>query len=259
MKRGRVLHRGQVLTVTPAAPDQIGDERVRLPDGQVVAGHALDWLPPMDFGTVFALGLNYAAHAREIAQQAASAAPLVFLKGPNTMTGHRQRTRRPVGVRHMHMECELGVVIGRRSQRLRREDALAAVGGYCTVNDYAIRDYLENVYRPNLRVKNRDGCTPVGPWVVDAGDVADPMNLQVRSWVNGVLKQDGHTGDMVHDVAGLIAYLSGFMTLEAGDLILTGTPEGVADCGVGDEVVTEVQGVGRLVNTLVGDEALQPD
>ena len=102
-------------------------------------------------------------------------------------------------------------------------------------------------------MKNRDGATPVGPWFVDAADVPDPMNLRLRSWVNGELKQDGSTRDMVHDIPSLIAHLSGFMTLNPGDLILTGTPDGVADSRVGDEIVTEIEGLGRLVNTIVGD------
>jgi 5-oxopent-3-ene-1,2,5-tricarboxylate decarboxylase/2-hydroxyhepta-2,4-diene-1,7-dioate isomerase len=93
----------------------------------------------------------------------------------------------------------------------------------------------------------------VGPWFVDAADVPDPMNLRLLSWGNGELKQDGSTRDMVHDIPSLIAHLSGFMTLTPGDLILTGTPDGVADSRVGDEIVTEIEGLGRLVNTIVGD------
>ena len=156
----------------------------------------------------------------------------------------------------MHFECELGVVIGKTCRHVKKEDAYSVIAGYVTANDYAIRDYLENFYRPNLRVKNRDGATPVGPWLVDAADIADPMNLRLRSWVNGELKQDGNTADMVHSIPVLIAHLSSLMTLNPGDLILTGTPDGVADSRVGDEIVTEIEGVGRLVNFIGGDELL---
>jgi 5-oxopent-3-ene-1,2,5-tricarboxylate decarboxylase/2-hydroxyhepta-2,4-diene-1,7-dioate isomerase len=246
MKRGRILHQGQVIDVLER------DGAVALPDGQCLAEAALQWLPPADFGTVFALGLNYADHARELAFSQAPEEPLVFLKGPNTLTGHRRSSYRPADVRFMHHECELGVVIGQRCRHVTAAHASAVVAGYCVANDYAIRDYLENYYRPNLRVKNRDGCTPVGPWIVDAADVPDPMNLRLRSWVNGALTQDGSTRDMLRSIDALIAYLSGFMTLRPGDLILTGTPQGVADCQVGDEVVTQIDGVGRLVNTIVG-------
>jgi len=117
-------------------------------------------------------------------------------------------------------------------------------------NDYAIRDYLENWYRPNLRVKNRDGCTPLGPWRVDAADLPDPMNLALQTRVNGQVTQRGHTRDMIFDVPALIEYFSSFMTLRPGDLILTGTPDGVVDCRPGDVIETEIQGIGTLVNTI---------
>ena len=116
-----------------------------------------------------------------------------------------------------------------------------------------IRDYLDNYYRPNLRAKNRDGLTALGPWLVDAADVPDPMNLALRTTVNGTVTQQGNTRDMVFGIPTLIAYLSSFMTLGPGDVILTGTPEGVVDVKPGDEVVTEIDGVGRLVNTIVDD------
>ena len=127
------------------------------------------------------------------------------------------------------------------------------VAGYTVANDYAIRDYLENWYRPNLRVKNRDGCTVLGPWLVDADDVPDPHALELRTFVNGELKQHGNTRDLIDDVPALIEYLSSFMTLLPGDIILTGTPEGVVNVNPGDEVVCEIDGIGRLLNTVVAD------
>ena len=153
----------------------------------------------------------------------------------------------------MHYECELAVVIGRVAKDVAAAEALQHVAGYTVANDYAIRDYLENWYRPNLRVKNRDGCTALGPWRVDAADVPDPHSLALRTWVNGKLTQSGNTRDLINDVPALIEYLSSFMTLMPGDLILTGTPEGVVNVMPGDEVVTEIDGIGRLVNTIVGD------
>ena len=113
-----------------------------------------------------------------------------------------------------------------------------------------MRDYLENWYRPNLRVKNRDGATALGPWLLDAADIGDPQALGLRTFVNGQLTQQGHTSNMISDVATLIEYLSEFMTLQAGDVILTGTPEGVVNVNVGDEVVCEIDHIGRLVNTI---------
>jgi 5-oxopent-3-ene-1,2,5-tricarboxylate decarboxylase/2-hydroxyhepta-2,4-diene-1,7-dioate isomerase len=116
-----------------------------------------------------------------------------------------------------------------------------------------VRDYLENFYRPNLRVKNRDGATLLGPWLVDAADVPDPMNLELRTSVNGRVTQRGNTRNMIFDVASLVAHLSTFMTLEPGDVILTGTPEGVLNVDVDDEVVTEIDGIGRLVGFVEAD------
>jgi 5-oxopent-3-ene-1,2,5-tricarboxylate decarboxylase/2-hydroxyhepta-2,4-diene-1,7-dioate isomerase len=245
VKRGRIALDGEAVDVVA-----VGD-RVRLPDGNFVDEADVRWLPPMRFGTIFALGLNYADHAKELAFGGAPEEPLVFLKGPNTLLGHRGHTKRPADATFMHYECELAVVIGKTCRNVSRDRAYEVVRGYTVANDYAIRDYLENYYRPNLRVKNRDTCTPIGPWLVDAADVRDPMNLSLRTRVNGELTQDGNTRNMINDVPALIAYLSSFMTLSDGDVILTGTPEGVVDCAVGDEVVTEIEGIGRLVNTIV--------
>lgn len=153
----------------------------------------------------------------------------------------------------MHYECELAVIIGRPAKRVARAQAMRHVAGYCIANDYAVRDYLENWYRPNLRAKNRDGATVLGPWLVDAGDVADPANLNLRTFVNGKLTQAGNTRDLIFDIPYLIEYLSSFMTLRTGDVILTGTPEGVVNVMPGDEVLCEIDGLGRLANTIAAD------
>ncbi len=215
------------------------------------------WLPPLaptpQARTILALGLNYADHAKELAFKAPEE-PLVFVKGEASLIGHKALTKRPEGVTYMHYECELVVVIGRTAKNVKKENAYDHVAGYTVANDYAIRDYLENWYRPNLKVKNRDTCTPIGPWRVDAQDIhaqfGSPMNLALQTIVNGKITQSGHTRDMIFDVPTLIEYFSQFMTLQPGDLILTGTPDGVVDCQVGDQIVTEIQGLGALINTL---------
>jgi 5-oxopent-3-ene-1,2,5-tricarboxylate decarboxylase/2-hydroxyhepta-2,4-diene-1,7-dioate isomerase len=244
MKRARVAYAG---AIHEAVPD--GD-MLRLPDGRRLAHEEVVWLPPFDPCTVFAVGLNYADHAKELSFNSQQE-PLVFLKGANSLAGHRAQTARPADVKFMHYECELAVVIGRPARRVTREHALNYVAGYTVANDYAIRDYLENYYRPNLRVKSRDASTLLGPWLVDATDVPDPQALRLRTWVNGKCTQDGSTADMIFDVAFLIQYLSGFMTLSPGDVILTGTPDGIVNVDVGDEIVTEVEDLGRLVNFVV--------
>ncbi|WP_326539545.1 fumarylacetoacetate hydrolase family protein [Pseudorhodoferax sp.] len=248
MRSARVAYAGAVHDAVPHG------EGLQLADGRVLAEHDVVWLPPVaEPGTLVALGLNYADHVKELAKeltQTTKDEPLVFLKGPGSLIGHRGRTRRPADAGVMHYECELAVVIGRRARRVKAADALAHVQGYTVCNDYAVRDYLENWYRPNLRVKNRDGGTVLGPWLVSADEVPDPQALALQTRVNGAVVQQGSTADMIHGVAALIEYLSEFMTLEAGDIILTGTPEGTVNCNAGDEVVCEIAGIGRLVNTL---------
>jgi len=251
MKRTRVSFAGAIHEAI-----EISDGRIQLSDGRVVTESDVIWLPPVQPRTVFALGLNYADHASELEFKAPTE-PLLFLKGPNTFVGHRAQTRRPADATYMHYECELGVVIGKKARHVKQEKAYEYVAGYTVANDYAIRDYLENYYRPNLRVKNRDTCTPIGPWLVDVQDIDDPMNLALRTYVNGELTQEGSTKDMIFDIPFLIEYLSEFMTLNEGDIILTGTPKGLVDVKVGDEVITEIEGIGRLVNTIVGDDVFQ--
>ncbi|MDM5222218.1 fumarylacetoacetate hydrolase family protein [Peribacillus sp. NJ11] len=247
MKRARIAYAGAIHQASEY------NGQLQLADGRIVHEQDVVWLPPVEPRTVFALGLNYADHAKELAFKTPEE-PLAFLKGPNTFIGHRGQTRRPADASYMHYECELAVVIGKKAKNIKKEEAFKYISGYTIANDYAIRDYLENYYRPNLKVKNRDTCTPIGPWLVDAEDITDPSNLAIKSYVNGKLTQEGNTKDMIFSIADLIEYFSSFMTLSPGDIILTGTPEGLADTAVGDEIITEIEGIGKLVSTIVGDD-----
>jgi len=251
MKRARIAHEGAVVWAKVT-----GDgANLCLPGGRILAASDAQWLAPVTPGaTIFALGLNYADHRKELGFKTQDA-PLIFLKGPNSLVGHLGQTSRPVDANQMHPECELVAIIGKPARRVRAADALAYVGGYTIACDYAIREYLENYYRPNLAVKNRDAATPLGPWVVDAADIPDPQNLRLRTTVNGSVVQEGSTADMILTIAELIAYLSETMTLAPGDMILSGTPQGVHFCAAGDEVVCEIEGIGRLVNHLVAERA----
>ena len=247
MKHARVIVDGMTHNATER------DGQVVLEDGRRLWQDQVTWLPPLAAQerprTILALGLNYAARASKLEFKKPEDS-LIFLKGERALNGHRQTTKRPDGIKFMHYECELAIVIGRKAKKVRRDDAYDFIAGYTVANDYAIRDYLENWYRPNLRVKNRDGATPLGPWLVDAKDIANPMELALKTTVNGQVTQEGSTKDMVFDIPFLIEYCSAFMTLEPGDVILTGTPDGVVDCKPGDVVVTEIEGIGALMNTI---------
>jgi 5-oxopent-3-ene-1,2,5-tricarboxylate decarboxylase/2-hydroxyhepta-2,4-diene-1,7-dioate isomerase len=250
MKRARVAYSG---AIHEAYEHPNG---IKLADGRILKEEDVVWLSPFEPGTIIALGLNYADHVKELSKELTVTSkdePLAFLKGPSSVIGHRGQTRRPKDVTFMHYECELAVVIGKTAKSVKREHAMQYVAGYTVANDYAIRDYLENYYRPNLRVKNRDGGTVLGPWFVNASDVPDPHALSLRTLVNGKETQKGNTADLISDIPELIVYLSSFMTLSPGDVILTGTPDGVVNVNVGDEIVTEIDGIGRLLNTIVDD------
>lgn len=227
------------------------DQHVVLANGRSVPAEAVQWLPPVTPGAAtYALGLNYSEHRAELGFAKEATAPLVFMKGHNAFVGHQGATPRPRDANQMHPECELVAIIGKPARRVKRADALDYVSAYTIANDYAVREYLENYYRPNARVKNRDATTPIGPWLVDAADIGDPQNLRLTTKINGAIVQDGTTADMILSVAELVEYLSSIMTLQPGDMILTGTPAGVAFVAPGDQVVCEIENIGRLSNRL---------
>jgi 2-keto-4-pentenoate hydratase/2-oxohepta-3-ene-1,7-dioic acid hydratase in catechol pathway len=154
-------------------------------------------------------------------------------------------------------EVELAAVIGRRARYVSEGQALDYVLGYCTANDLSARD-LQTRTSQWLLGKTLDKFMPLGPYLVTADQVPDPQNLALRTWVNGELRQNSNTSDMVFSVAQLVSYVSQYLTLEPGDVILTGTPEGVV-LGMkekvwlkaGDEVTVEVEGLGRLTNSMI--------
>ncbi|MBM7344822.1 fumarylacetoacetate hydrolase family protein [Pantoea coffeiphila] len=241
------IHAGDVVTIKAAG----------LPE---LSNRFSDSAPPVEQlsgqPTLFALGLNYADHASELDFKAPEE-PLVFIKAANTLTGDHSVSVRPDNVEYMHYEGELVVVMGKTARHVSRENALDYVAGYTLCNDYAVRDYLENYYRPNLRVKSRDTLTPLREAIVRPSALPDPHNLALKTFVNGELRQSGNTRDMVFDIPFLIAWLSEFLTLQPGDMIATGTPKGLADVRPGDEVVVEIEGVGRLTNRIVSEQQFE--
>ncbi|MFD7711534.1 fumarylacetoacetate hydrolase family protein [Streptomyces sp. NPDC059786] len=220
-------------------------------------------LPRIEFGgrrigapiarpsAVICVGMNYAAHAAE-----SGAKPpedlVVFLKTPNTVAGPDDDVAIPPGSTKTDWEVELGVVIGRRASYLASPDeALSHVAGYTLVNDLSEREWqIERSGGQWSKGKAFPGFSPTGPWLVTADEI-DPSGLRLRSWVNGEPRQDSSTADMIFDVGQIVWRLSQFLALEPGDLIMTGTPEGVALSGrfpylsAGDVVEVEIDGLGR--------------
>ncbi|SNB74948.1 fumarylacetoacetate hydrolase family protein [Thermoflexus hugenholtzii] len=230
------------------------------PEGRLVAdGRAFDpervvWLPPVPpGGKAIGLALNYREHAEEL-EVALPEEPALFLKPSNTWIGHRAPVRYPKGVKVLHGEVELVVIIGRRCRHVRPEEAWEVIAGYTIGNDVTARDFVGNFYRPPVRAKGQDTFGPMGPWRVTPDEIPDPHNLAMRLYVNGRLAQEGHTSRMIHRIPELIAYISSFMTLEPGDTLWTGTPRGIVPVQPGDVMRLEIEGIGVLENPVVEEE-----
>jgi len=202
-------------------------------------------------GKIVCVGRNYAAHARELGN-AVPEQPLLFLKPPSAVIGHGEAIVLPAASARVEHEAEIGVVIGRTLRRASEAEARAAVAGITCANDVTARD-LQKTDGQWTRAKGFDTFCPIGPGVLAIDpDTFDVAALDVTCRVNGVVRQHGRAADMVFGVPTLLAYIAGIMTLEPGDLVLTGTPEGVGPLVAGDVVEVEVSGVGTLRNPVVG-------
>ncbi|WP_120520370.1 fumarylacetoacetate hydrolase family protein [Arthrobacter celericrescens] len=201
--------------------------------------------------SVVCIGLNYTAHAAESGTTPPEV-PVVFLKPSNTVAGPFDAAPIPPSSAKYDWEVELGVVIGKEASYLSSvEEAAGYIAGYVVANDLSERDYqLPGAAGQWTKGKSLPASSPLGPWFVPA-DQVDAGNLRLRTWVNGEIRQDSNTADMIFDSATVVHHLSQYMVLEAGDVILTGTPEGVALSGrfpflqPGDVVELEVEGLGR--------------
>jgi 2-keto-4-pentenoate hydratase/2-oxohepta-3-ene-1,7-dioic acid hydratase in catechol pathway len=208
-------------------------------------------------GKIVCVGLNYRRHANETGAQIPTT-PILFSKFNNTLAASCEAVHLPTVATQYDYEVELGVVMGRRASSVPLDRALDYVLGYCTANDLSARD-LQMRTSQWLLGKTLDGFCPVGPYLVTRDEIPDPQRLELRTWVNGQLRQNSNTSDMIFSVAEVVSYASQHMTLQPGDLIITGTPEGVilgmpeprTWLKAGDEVTVEVQGLGRLVTPLV--------
>ena len=223
----------------------------------------LTLLPPLDppRGDVLAIGRNYEKHAAESARAWGEQVkpPTVFTKAQTSVTGpFDDIVIDPRVSEKIDWEVELGVVIGRKGANIKADEAMNHVFGYTVINDVSARDIQNNWGGQFFKGKSLDASSPVGPWVVTADEIPDPQALRVSLRVNGEVKQDGNTRDMIYPVSQLIVWLSVGMTLRPGSLIASGTPDGVGFARTppeflkpGDLMETEVEGIGRLRNRMV--------
>lgn len=232
----------------------------------LIAPEDILFLPPVPDPpkNVMCIGLNYRDHAAEGVRQGAvpkSLAehphPIFFTKAPTALIGHGAGIPKHACTDQLDYEGELAVIIGRRGRDIPREKVYDYIFGYCCGNDVSARD-LQGKHKQIFKGKSLDGSCPLGPFIVPREDYGDPMNVMVRTWVSGELRQSASTSLMIHDIPTMISVLSEGLTLEPGDIFLTGTPAGVGYARqpqsflqVGDVVEVEVEGLGRLRNRVV--------
>jgi len=236
------VHEGRVGPVKGSPFDEYEREELRWGLEEVRL------LPPVLPRKIIGVGRNYPAHAAEHGAEV-PAVPLIFLKPPTAVIGPEEPIRLPPQSRQVEHEAELAVVIGRRGRWISVDEALKYVWGYTLGNDVTARD-LQRRDPQWTRAKGFDTFAPLGPWV---DTDFDPAQATVLCRVNGEVRQMGNTQEMVFSVAQLIAFVSSVMTLEPGDVILTGTPAGVSPLHPGDVVEVEIEGLGVLRNPVVAD------
>ncbi|ELY43519.1 fumarylacetoacetate hydrolase family protein [Natronorubrum bangense] len=206
----------------------------------------IDVLPPCEPSKIVCIGRNYADHADEMGSDVPDR-PLIFLKPPNTIASHGDTVTAPAGKERIDYEAELGVVIGEQCRHVPVSEAMDVVEGFTCVNDISNRDDQEKEQNW-IRGKAFDGAAPLGPLLATPDEV--PADASVQSRVNGELKQDGSREQLMFPIPELIAEITAYMTLEPGDVIATGTPEGVGPLSDGDEVEIEIEGVGTLAHSI---------
>jgi 2-keto-4-pentenoate hydratase/2-oxohepta-3-ene-1,7-dioic acid hydratase in catechol pathway len=218
------------------------------PPGRVVGKLAdLALLPPCDPRTIVCAGSNYAGQLAEKGRPWPTQPPL-FLKAPNAIVGPEADILRPAEVRRLEYEGELAVVIGRTARNVPAKCATDVVLGYTCANDVTAHDWRADGQW--TRAKSADTFCPLGPWIET--DVPDPCALRITTRLGGQVVQEGSTSDMIFGVGELLAFVTRWITLEPGDVLLTGSPAGVGPMVPGDAVEVEISGIGTLRNTVVG-------
>jgi 5-oxopent-3-ene-1,2,5-tricarboxylate decarboxylase/2-hydroxyhepta-2,4-diene-1,7-dioate isomerase len=253
MKHARVLYNGQ-----PQAGVVVGDS-IQLAGGATVAVGSADYLCPIEPRQVFATHLTYRSRCVEYKMSKIPEHPAFFIKPLNSVSHHNAPVARPRGCQFLNYEGEVALVIGKRCKNVTLAEALDYVRGYTLCNDFGLHEFRHADRGAMVRVKGQDGFGPMGPFLVDQADL-NPDELVLRTYVNGKVVQEAHVGqDLMFSFAYQVADLARVITLEANDVILTGTPANSRPVQVGDVVEVEVHGIGRLRNTIVElDYDLQP-
>lgn len=228
------------------------DDQIITESGPTFSTQHITWLPPVRPSKIIGLALNYRDHAAELGLEE-PAEPALFFKPPSSLVGHRQPIYYPRGATHCHYETEVAVVMGQRCRGVKPERALEYVGGYTIANDFTCRDFIRNTFRPPVRAKGFDSFCPLGPALVSREMIDDPDKLVIETRVNDELRQSGSTAWLIMPIPDIVAYLASFMTLEPGDVILTGTPKGISPVYPGDSIRCEISGLGVLENPVVAD------
>jgi 5-oxopent-3-ene-1,2,5-tricarboxylate decarboxylase / 2-hydroxyhepta-2,4-diene-1,7-dioate isomerase len=223
-------------------------EEVVLDSGDRIPEAGARYLAPVEPTKIMAVHLTYLSRVEEYAARIPPQ-PSYFLKPPTTLNGHRGTVRRPRGTRFLNYEGELAAVVGRRMKGVPMDEALSYVAGYTCANDIGLHDFRHADRGSMLRVKGQDGFLSLGPELVPA-DEFDPEDFSLRTYLNGEVVQEGGSDDLIFSVAYQLADLCRLITLEPGDVILTGTPANSRPMEPGDVVEVEIDGIGRLSNTV---------
>jgi len=219
-----------------------------LDDGSSVAEADAVYLAPVEPTKIIATHLTYRSRVEEYAART-PAEPSYFMKPPTTLNGHRGILRRPRGAQFLNYEGEVAVVVGRRMHGVPQSEALGFVAGYACANDVGLHDFRHADRGSMLRVKGQDGFCPIGPELVPAAEF-DPTDFTIRTYLNGDVVQEGTAADLIWPISYLLADLCRVITLEPGDVVLSGTPANSRPMQPGDVVEIEVPGLGRLSNTV---------
>jgi 2-keto-4-pentenoate hydratase/2-oxohepta-3-ene-1,7-dioic acid hydratase in catechol pathway len=246
MRVVRVRYEGKLFYATLAGKELLCLDRSLGYEAPIALSEVMI-MPPAQPSKIICAGLNYRAHAEEMGM-AIPDEPVIFFKPPTAIIGPGQSIVLPPGVGRVDYEAELALVMGKNARNIEPADVAGYIFGYCCANDVTARE-LQAKDKLYARAKGFDTFCPLGPWIET--QVEDPSNLPVRTLVNGEVRQDGHTSDMIFSPFELVSFISKVMTLLPGDVILTGTPPGVGPIKPGDDVHVDIANVGLLINGVV--------